>query len=68
MRGGKVMREEDKIIRTMKRVCEKLSKDEYLEILYKIYRHIAEHENQNDEDRARSIKVIIDEEGEGNNK
>ena len=64
-----MMREEDKIIRTMKKECEKIDNDEYFEILHKIYRHIVEHENQPHEGRARSIKAIIDEEeGEGNNK
>ena len=53
----------DKIIKTMKKVCEENGK-EYFNILKKIYTHISKHENEPSDNRAISIKDIIDSEFE----
>ncbi len=51
----------DKIIRTMKKVCEEQENGEkYFDILKEVYNHISKHENEPSDSRAQSIKDIID--------
>ena len=52
--------DEDKIIKTMKEVCkEQQTRKEYFNTLKKLYNHISKHENEPSDNRAQSIKGII---------
>lgn len=56
----------DKIIRTMKKVCEEQENGEkYFDILKEIYNHIFEHKNEPSDSRVQSIRDIIDSKWEG---
>lgn len=56
---------EDKIIKAIKKVCEAQENgEEYFNILKKIYTHISKHENEPSDNRAISIKGIIESEFE----
>lgn len=56
----------DKIVKTMKKVCEEQKNGEkYFDILKEIYNHIFEHENEPFDSRAQSISDIIDSKWEG---
>lgn len=57
--------DEDKIVKTIKKVCEKQGNgEEYFKILKKIYTHISKHGNEPSDNRAKSIKNIIESEFE----
>jgi len=63
--SGKKMRAEDgdKITKTMGEVCkEQENGEEYFRILKKIYDHISKHENEPSDNRAQSIRDIINSE------
>lgn len=56
----------DKIIKTMKKICEEQENGEkYFDILKKIYNHIFEHENEPSDNRIQSIRDIVDLKWEG---
>jgi len=53
----------DKIIKTMEKVCKQQENgDIFFNILKKLYNHISKHENEPSDNRAQSIKGIIDSE------
>ena len=53
--------ERDKMVETIREVCEENEKGkDYFNTLKKIYSHISKHENEPDGQRAQSIKDIID--------
>jgi len=57
---------EDKIIKTMEKVCKQQENGEvFFDILEKIYNHISKHENEPSDNRAQSIKDIIDSKRKG---
>lgn len=57
---------EDKIIKTMKKVCkERENSEELFDALKKIYDHVSKHDNEAPDNRVQSIKNIIDSRWEG---
>lgn len=51
----------ERIKKVMKEICDKQAKKkDYYPILEEIYDHIAEHEQEPKEQRAESVKEIID--------
>lgn len=53
--------ERDEIVKVMEKVCKQQENGEvFFDILEKIYNHISKHENEPSDNRAQSIKDIID--------
>jgi hypothetical protein len=54
------MKSDEKIIQTIKKVCEEEGNMALFGNLEKIFHHISKHDNQPEKDRITSIKKIID--------